>query len=126
MKYIITESQLEKMVFKYLDNQDFKIIKKKYNPDNLKTVISSRLYFVKDESDESAEIVFDYWKGILNITSELCEEIVQMFSLDDESDAELIINEWVGSKINKDIDILKTYSIYKDSFSGAVFDIKES
>ena len=48
MKYLITESQLDNIIFKYLDNQDFIQIEKR-----------GGIYFVNSEGDESAQIRFN-------------------------------------------------------------------
>jgi hypothetical protein len=53
MKYLITESQFDKAIFKYLDNQDFIRIEKKVN-----------VYFVNSEGDEYAQIRFDKDDGL--------------------------------------------------------------
>ena len=45
MKYLITESQFDSILFKYLNNQDFIQIKKGNN-----------IYFVNSEDDEYAQI----------------------------------------------------------------------
>jgi hypothetical protein len=45
MKYLITESQIDKVIFKYLDNQDFIQIEK-----------GDGVYFVNSEGDEYAQI----------------------------------------------------------------------
>ena len=51
MKYIITESQLDRVIFKYLDNQDFIQIEK-----------DGYIYFLNSENDVYSEIVFDTTK----------------------------------------------------------------
>ena len=45
MKYLITESKLDKVIFKYLDNQDFIQINK-----------NNSIYFVNSEGDKYAQI----------------------------------------------------------------------
>ena len=56
MKYLITESQLDKVIFKYLDNQDF-----------IKIVKDNRIYFVNSEGDEYGQIRYDEDDGWCNI-----------------------------------------------------------
>ena len=59
MKYVITESQIDRVIFRYLDNQDFIPIEK-----------GDKIYFVNSEGDEYAQIRYDkkdgwcyvYWK----------------------------------------------------------------
>ena len=83
MKYLITESKLEKVIFRYLDNQDFIQIEK-----------GNRIYFVNSEGDESAQIRFNKKDGWCYIYWELVEEISSFFSLS-ESDSEQVIGRWV-------------------------------
>ena len=45
MKYLITESQKDKAIFKYLDNQDFVVIK-----------MPNRWYYVNSDGDGYAQI----------------------------------------------------------------------
>lgn len=91
MKYLITESQRDKMVFKYLDNQKFIKVKKDkeicflYSPDDLWAVMK-------------------YMRGILIINKDLTTEIESFFSID-EDDSKILLRDWVSKEINKDIDI---------------------
>ena len=87
MKYLITESKLNKVIFKYLDNQDFVVIK-----------ISNRLYFVNSEGDEFAQIKYypeDRW---CTIHYDLADEVSKFFSLDYE-DSISVINKWIEDKL---------------------------
>ena len=87
MKYIITESQIDKAVFKYLDNQDFIQIDK-----------NDKIYFVNSEGDEYAQIRFDKDDGWCGIHIELIEEISAFFSLQ-EYDSEKVISRWVENTL---------------------------
>jgi hypothetical protein len=91
MKVILKESQIEKMVFRYLDNKNFHIVKseKKLN-----------IYFLENESDELAQIKYWVWANDIVIYSELTDEISSMFSLD-KDDAEYVIAEWTCNKLDK-------------------------
>ena len=71
MKYLITESKLNKAIFRYLDNQDFVVIK-----------ISNRLYFVNSENDEYAQIRYDEDSEVCFINIDLVKEISSFFSLE--------------------------------------------
>ena len=87
MKYLITESKLNKAIFRYLDNQDFVVIK-----------ISNRLYFVNSEDDEFAQIKYypeDRW---CTIHYDLADEVSKFFSLDYE-DSISVINKWIEDKL---------------------------
>jgi len=87
MKYLITESQLDRTIFRYLDNQDFIRIEKKDN-----------IYFVNSEDDEYAQIRYDKDDGRCYIYYKLIDEISTFFSLD-ESEAEQVIGRWVENTL---------------------------
>ena len=91
MKYLITESQLDKIIFRYLDNQKFVKIKKDkeicflYSPDDLWAVMK-------------------YMRGKLIINENLTREIQSFFSID-EDDAEILIRDWVSKETGINIDV---------------------
>ena len=83
MKYKITDSQLESVIFLYLDNQDFIPIEKGDN-----------IYFANSEGDEYSQIRYDKDDGWCYVHSKLVDEISRFFSLE-ESDSEQVICRWV-------------------------------
>ena len=87
MKYLITESQIDKIVFKYLDNQDF-----------IQIDMNDGIYFVNSEGDEYAQIRFDKKGGWCYIYYKLVEEISAFFSMQ-ESDSESVIGRWVENTL---------------------------
>ena len=87
MKYLIKESQLDKIIFKYLDNQDFIQIEK-----------GDRIFFVNSEGDEYAQIRFDKKDGWCYIYYELIKEISSFFSMQG-SDSESVIGRWVENTL---------------------------
>ena len=87
MKYLITESQLDKVIFKYLDNQDFIQIDK-----------DDRIYFLNSEGDEYAQIRYDKSDGWCYIDSDLIKEISSFFSLG-LSGSEEVIGRWVENTL---------------------------
>ena len=87
MKYLITESQFDRAVFKYLDNQDFIQIDK-----------DDKIYFLNSENDEYAQIIFNKKSGWCGIYYKLIEEISSFFSLQ-ESDSEDVIGRWVENTL---------------------------
>ena len=87
MKYLITESQFDKMIFKYLDNQDFIQIER-----------NERIYFVNSEGDEYAQIRYDKNDVWCVIYYKLVEEISAFFSLR-LSDSEEVIGRWVENTL---------------------------
>jgi len=98
MKYLITESQLDKVIFRYLNSQDLIQIEK-----------DERIYFVNSKDDEYAQIRYDKKDGWCYINHELVEKISSFFSLG-ESDSEEVIGKCVEntlqSKFTNSIDIL--------------------
>jgi len=87
MKYLITESQFDKVVFKYLDNQDFIRIDK-----------GNKIFFVNSKGDEYAQIRFDKKYGWCVIYYELVNEISAFFSMKG-SDSESVIGRWVENTL---------------------------
>jgi hypothetical protein len=87
MKYLITESQLDNIIFRYLDNQDFIQIKK-----------GDRIYFVNSEGDNFGQIRFNKKDGWCHIYWRLIKEISRFFSMQD-SDSEKVIGRWVENTL---------------------------
>jgi hypothetical protein len=87
MKYLITESQISKIVFKYLDNQDFIQIK-----------IEDSIYFVNSEDDTDAQIRYDKDDGWCGIYYKLIDEISSFFSLE-QTDSKKVIGRWVENTL---------------------------
>ena len=95
MKYKITDSQLESVVFLYLDNQDFIQIK-----------IEDSIYFFNSEGDEYAQIRYDKDDGWCGIYDRLINEISSFFSLE-ESDSEKVIGRWVENTLQMRVTVTK-------------------
>ena len=87
MKYLITESQLDRVIFKYLDNQDFVVIK-----------MENRLYYVNSEGDEYAQVRYHPKDRWCTIHYDLVEEIGNFFSLDTYESIG-VINKWIEDKL---------------------------
>jgi len=102
MKYLITESQLDRVIFRYLDNQDFIQIK-----------IGLLTYFVNSEGDEYAQIKNGNFGCV--ITPELIKEISSFFSLD-ESDSESAIGRWVGNTLQMKVTNTTTVGLMSNSW----------
>jgi hypothetical protein len=86
MKYLIKESQIEKAVFKYLDNQDFIQIER-----------NGVIFFVNSEGDKYGQIRYnkDEW---CYIYYKLVEEISTFFSMD-RYDSKQVIGKWVENTL---------------------------
>ena len=87
MKFLITESKLDSIVFKYLDNQDFVVIKMK-----------NRLYYVNSEGDEYAQVRYHPKDRWCTIHYDLADEVSKFFSLD-YGDSINVINKWIENKL---------------------------
>ena len=90
MKYLITESQIDKVIFKYLDKQDFI----QFNKDD-------GVYFVNSEDDKYAQIRLKN-DGVCFIYTKLVEEISSFFSLGHDDTRE-IISKWVENTLQTEI-----------------------
>ena len=86
MKYLITESQLDKAIFRYLNNQDFIQIKKR-----------NYIFFVNSEGDKYGQIRYDEDEWCY-ISIDLIEEISSFFSLG-LSGSEQVIGRWVENTL---------------------------
>lgn len=87
MKYLVTKSQIDKLIFKYLDNQDFIQINK-----------NNKIYFVNSENDKYAQIIFYKDDGWCFIHTNLVKEISSFFSLG-LSGSEEFIGRWVENTL---------------------------
>ena len=87
MKYLITESQFDKLIFKYLDNQDF-----------IQIDMNDSIYFVNSEGDEYSQIRYDKKNGWCVIYYELVDEISSFFSME-YSDSKQVIGKWVEDSL---------------------------
>ena len=92
MKYLITESQIDKVIFKYLDNQDFIQIEK-----------GDGVYFVNSEGDEYAQIRYFKKDRKCVIYTGLIDEVSSFFSMQGY-DARETIGRWVEETLKVDID----------------------
>jgi hypothetical protein len=92
MKYLITESQIDRVIFKYLDNQDFIQIEK-----------GDGVYFVNSEGDEYAQIRYFKKDSKCVIYTGLIGEVSSFFSMQGY-DAREAIGRWVGKTLKVDID----------------------
>jgi len=91
MKYLITESQFDKVIFKYLDNQDF-----------VKDVTPKEIFFLNSINDEQGVIIFDKKKGMLYISFDLVSEIASFFSISKVHSSNLI-TDWAQGYIDQRI-----------------------
>ena len=83
MKYIIPESRLHQVIFKYLDMQNFNMVKK-----------GDYIYFTENVGDKYGFLKYYSYNRSLFIFSVFADKISNMFSLPEE-DTERIISSWV-------------------------------
>jgi len=92
MRYLIKESQIDKVIFKYLNNQDFII--KKMSSDNI-------TYFVNSENDEySDSLIIHYRNGDCVMSFELIDEIATFFSIEFNS-SKYVIARWIENTLGR-------------------------
>jgi len=86
MKYIITESQKEKMILRYLDDKQFNVVEG-----------SDSLYFYNNLSDKYSMLRYDMADGWLFISLSLSEELRNFFHLS-VNDVEFKVAKWFKDK----------------------------
>ena len=91
MKYLITESRLESVILKYIDNQDLLVNIHKEND-------SITVFFSDHRNLNSTEIVFVSKNNKCHITKGFVTEITNFFSMD-PSDTVNYIVKWVENKL---------------------------
>jgi hypothetical protein len=91
MKFSITESKLNKVIFNYLDLKHF-----------IKKETKDRIYFINNIDDEYVQIGYDKNDGRCFIYYELIEEISLFFSLQ-RFDSEQVIGKWVEDTLQMEV-----------------------
>ncbi len=91
MKYLITESQLDRVIFRYLDSQNF-----------IQIETSSNIFFINSEDDEHAQIRYHKKNGWCHINLKLIEDISVLFSLN-EVTSKNIIGNWVADTLQMEV-----------------------
>lgn len=87
MKYIITESQINKIIYNYLNNKNFYHLD--YDGNN---------YLVDRKTDDYAFVKFEPRYGWCDIAYELVKEVSTFFSIP-FNNAFTIVADWVGTQI---------------------------
>ena len=91
MKFSITESKLNKVIFNYLDLKHF-----------IKKEINDTIYFINNIDDEYVQIRYDKNDGRCFIYYKLIEEISLFFSLQ-LSDSKQVIGKWVEDTLQMEV-----------------------
>ena len=89
MKFSITESKLNKVIFNYLNQKHF-----------IKKEINDTIYFLYNIDDEYAQIRYN--DGLCFIYYKLIEEISLFFSLQ-LSDSKQVIGKWVEDTLQMEV-----------------------
>ena len=115
MKYLITESQLDKVVSKYLDNQDFVIYDEKKKFDNY-------IYFLNNITDSEAQIsvynknAFGEVRNWVYVNYDLIEELSKFFSIDELYCLDIIkvwVSDTLGIKVDKILNPINTGAYHR-------------
>jgi len=101
MKYLITESQLDKVIFKYLDNQDFVLHdnKKKFN---------NYIHLLNNITDDIAQIgiyvtnAFGEVRNWVYVNNDLIKVLCKFLSID-ETECLETIKRWVTNSLNIEV-----------------------
>lgn len=102
MKYLILESQIDRLVVKYLNSKHYTQINK-----------GDRIYFVNSEGDKYAQIKYDKSDGLCFVNINLIKEISSFFDLE-FSDSKEVIGRWVENTLNQEVeDILSWVALKK-------------
>ncbi len=91
MKYLITESQIDDLIFRYLDNQDFKIVD-----------TQKRIYFLDYVDNPYSQIRYDKDDGFCYINAKLINELNEFFSFE-KSDVQQFIVRWIEKYLKRKI-----------------------
>jgi hypothetical protein len=91
------KNQINKVIFKYLDDMDYSIIDR-----------DTKLYFVDSKDSKYIYIRYDKNDGWCFIYYKLIEEISSFFSLGDP-ESEKVIGEWVDNKLQ--MRVIDTHNI---------------
>ena len=103
MKFILTESKLENIIFKYLDNQDFVKVDIKHGFDLLNSV-----------DDDVVQIYYEYRTKTCTVSHNLIREIRNFFSFEKDVSSAVIISKWVENKFGVVVDELDADHIFRD------------
>jgi len=109
MKYLITESQLDKAMVRFLDIQGLKKVKRK-----------SIIFFTTNPDSGTSDIAYYGNQGRLYITAELCSDIMSMFSLEGLYDCLLVVKQWVQNEVHIPIKIENVHVYAKESMFGDI------
>ena len=92
------DKDFERVLFSYLDSQDFIQIKRGYH-----------IYFVNSGGDKYAQIRYDEDTNWVGMSDNLCKEVSSFFSTSKE-DSQKIIGLWIKHKFKiSDVMVVQSY-----------------
>ncbi len=92
------DKDFERVLFSYLDSQDFIQIKRGYH-----------IYFVNSGGDKYAQIRYDEDTNWVGMSDNLCKEVSSFFSISKE-DSQKIIGLWIKHKFKiSDVMVVQSY-----------------
>jgi len=91
MKYLITESQIDNLIFIHLDSQDL-----------IQTEKDDKIYFKKSDGDSLSLIVYDKESESCKVSYRVINQISDFFSMD-KSDSKEIIRRWVEKTLQMNV-----------------------
>ena len=98
MKYLIKESQINRVIFTYLKNQDF-----------IKIETNDNIYFTNSEGDVHAQVRYDKRNRVCYMYDKLINEISTFFSIEN-SDSKEVIAKWV--ELTLQMKVSNTYFVH--------------
>jgi hypothetical protein len=95
MKYIITESQINNLIFLYLDGQGF-----------VQTEKDDKIHFKKSDGDNTSLIVYDTESEVCKLSHRVINQVSDFFSID-KSDSKELIGKWVEKTLKMNVSSIK-------------------
>ena len=95
MKYIIPQSRLHQVIFKYLDMQNLNIVKR-----------GVYVYFTENVRDKYGFLKYNYYTESLFILKVFADNISDMFGLSVKESGQ-IISSWVENTLGVKVNLIK-------------------
>ena len=101
MKYIIPQSRLHQVIFKYLDMQNFNMVKK-----------GDYIYFTENVRDRYGFLKYNYYTESLFILKVFADKISNIFGIPIK-DLDRIISSWVEKTLGGEYGVYNVYNTYR-------------
>jgi len=106
MKYLITESQINNLIFLYLDGQGL-----------VQTEKDNKIYFKKFDGDNISQIVYDTEREVCKLGNGVINQVSDFFSMD-KSDSKELIGKWVEKTLKMNVSSIKPLSAAQTRVGG--------